>query len=101
MNCPLPSPFEPKLNWKSPSESNTCHDQVESDFISSTNTSDLPHLNAVVVEIGDDDMPLRVDGDVVRPGQVVRLAAPRPELGEELPVELKEAFIIIKSFISH
>ena len=40
-------------------------------------------------------MPLRVDGDVVRPGQVVRLAAPRPELGEELPVELKEAFFII------
>ena len=45
----------------------------------------------MVVEVGDDDMPLRVDGDVVRPGQVVRLAAPRPELGEELPVELKEA----------
>ena len=35
-------------------------------------------------------MPLRVDGDVVRPGQVVRLAAPRPELGEELPVELRK-----------
>ena len=47
----------------------------------------------MVVEVGDDDMPLRVDGDVVRPGQVVRLAAPRPELGEELPVELKEALI--------
>ena len=49
----------------------------------------------MVVEIGDDDMPLRVDCDVVRPGQVVRLAAPRTELGEELPVELKEAFIFI------
>ena len=42
----------------------------------------------MVVEIRDDDMPLRVDGDVVRPGQVVRLAAARTELGEEFPVEL-------------
>ena len=48
----------------------------------------VTHLNAVVVEIRNDDMPLRVDGDVVRPGQVVRLAAARPELGEEFPVEL-------------
>ena len=44
----------------------------------------------MVVEIRDDDMPLRVDGDVVRPGQVVRLAAARPELGEEFAVELKD-----------
>ena len=69
---------------------------IKLDQVSSTNTSDLSHFNAVVVEVGDDDMPLRVDGDVVRPGQVVRLAAPRTELGEELPVELKEAIIVIK-----
>ena len=50
----------------------------------------MSHLNAVVVEIRDDDMPLRVDGDVVRPGQVVGLAAARPELGEEFAVELKD-----------
>ena len=49
----------------------------------------------MVVEIGDDDMPLRVDGDVVRPGKVVRLAAPRTELREELPVELRKEFVKI------
>ena len=37
----------------------------------------------MVVEIRDDDMPLRVDCDVVRPGQVMGLAAARAELGEE------------------
>ena len=52
------------------------------------------------MEIGDDDMPLRVDCDVVRPGQVVRLAAPRTELGEELPVELKALIIIFVIKIS-
>ena len=50
----------------------------------------LTHLDAVVVEIRDDDVSLGVDGDVVRPGQVVRLAAARAELGEEFAVELKD-----------
>ena len=50
----------------------------------------LTHLNAVVVEIRDDDVAQGVDGDVVRPGQVVRLAAARAELREEFPVELKD-----------
>ena len=44
----------------------------------------------MIVEIRDDDMPLRVDGDVVWPGQIVCLAAARPELGEEFAVELKD-----------
>ncbi len=48
------------------------------------------NLDRVVVEIRDDDVTLRVDGYELRPRQLRGLAAPTPELLDELAAGLED-----------
>ena len=42
------------------------------------------------MEVRHDDIPESVDGGVVRPGELVQLRAPGPELGDELAAGLED-----------
>lgn len=48
------------------------------------------YLNAVVVEIGHDDVIILVNGDVVRAGKLIFFVATGTELVQQLPVRLKD-----------